>query len=201
MRLESFVLETLGSPYVDKLNFQFGPMRVYPLGYRRDIAGCIRNGRIALRLGSTSGPAGSFAVDTPRGQIHPFVFNSRLIDERSGVLHLKSLSAREQADLRGTIIHESTHALQDWQRISLTPQMSEGPAYLAGAIARRLWGYRDLGPVPNPRVTGHAFALYLADRFLAAPVHSRYIIPANDVQVLVSLVSTGSADRYSFDGI
>lgn len=201
MRLDTFVVETLTSPRIHNLNFQFGTTRVYPSGYQTDIAGCIRNGRIRMGVGTAQAPAGSFATDTPRGQVHPLIFSPRLVEERSGELHLRALSQREEADLRGTIIHECTHALQDWQGVQLEPSLSEGAAYLAGAIARRLWGFQDLGPVPNPRVSGPAFALWLADRFLAAPTHDRYLIPAADVATLRSLVGTGSAHRYTFDGI
>ncbi|MBI4523213.1 MAG: hypothetical protein HY695_05300 [Deltaproteobacteria bacterium] len=209
--LQSFVLETLTSEFVERLNFEFGPMRVYPSGYRNDIAGCIRNGRIRITSDPStisSSPSsvdadGSYAIDTPRGQIHPFFIHPRWTILTGGELYLKDgLSGNESASLRGTIIHEATHALQDWQRAQLDPPTAEGAAYLAGAIARRLWGYRTLGRIENPQASGHAYALTLADRFLAEPNGARrYHIPTDDVATLKSLVSTVHADRYVFNGI
>jgi hypothetical protein len=208
--LRQFVLETLTGPEVDDLNFQYGPMRVYPAGYRRDIARGIRGGSIELTsdasrvYGPGQSPAnGSFVVDTPRGQVHPFFINPEWTFQQGGRLCVRpGLGTQGRADLKGTIIHEATHALQDYQRNALRPQTAEGAAYLAGAIARRRHGYRTAGTIVNPRVSGIAYSLHLADRFLAETNrHQRYLVPGADVAILDSLVSTGSHHRYVFNGI
>ncbi len=199
MLLQDYALDTLTSPNINKLNFKYGPMRVYPLGYQRDIAGCIRNGRITINFDPNYRYAASYEPDAPRGQKHALTVGPDYVENRSGIIQLKSLSVHENALFRGTIIHECTHALQDWQRIHLSPAMSEGVAYVAGAIAKRLWGYNN--HISNPHISAHAYALSLADRFLSAPINSRYIIPENDVQTLSRLVTTGTSSRYIFNGI
>ena len=208
--LKQFVLDTLSGSEVDELNFQYGPTRVYPAGYRRDIARGIRGGSIEL----TSDPSrvyrpgqhaanGSFVVDTPRGQVHPFFIHPDWTFERAGRWYVRaSLGPQGRADLKGTVIHEATHALQDYQRNPLRAQTAEGAAYLAGAITRRQHGYRTASPIVNPRVSGIAYSLHLADRFLGeTDAHRRYLVPAADVSVLDSLVHTGSHHRYDFNGI
>jgi hypothetical protein len=207
--LNEFVLETLTHHHVGRLNFRYGPMRVYPDGYRRDIAGCVRDGLIrpttdaATAHISGAAPAGAFRMETPRGEPHPFFVNPDLFDVRGGTAYLKStLSANELADLRGTIVHEATHALQDWQRVELDPRTAEGAAYLAGAIFRRLCGFRTLGTIVDPLASGTAYSLHLADRFLAeTDPHRRYLIAEEDVTTLNRLVTTARFDRYVYNGI
>jgi hypothetical protein len=209
--LREFVLETLTSSFVNRLNFQFDTMLVYPNGYSGDIAACIRGGSIRL----TSDPAaisshpeqmsadGSFVADTPRGQAHHFFVHSRHTLSRGSELFLRDdIAANELARLRGTIVHEATHALQDFQRRPLDPPTAEGAAYLAGAIMMRQCGYRTPSPIVNPRAGIHAYALTFADRFLAEPnAGRRYVIPPDDVGWLKRLAPTGSAHRYVFEGI
>jgi hypothetical protein len=209
-----FVLETLTSPNVNKLFFQYGRTFVYPEGYRRDIAACIRNRRIEVTsdvervYGRNGAPANaSFVVDTPRGSVHPFFLNPRWTDTVHGRLVIKRLSPHEKADLKGTIIHEATHALQDFQRLDrrgrgrLRPSVAEGAAYLAGAITRRLHGYR-MPPIANPRANFFLYTMDLADRYLAAwRPHRQAVIAQDDVTWVTGHAPTGSHDRYDFNGI
>jgi hypothetical protein len=210
--LKNFVLETLTHAFVGRLNFRYGATRVYPEGYRRDIAHCVRDGLIVLTtdpavLGpdpaSRAVPGGAFIVETQRGHAHPFFIDPANCVLRDGTAYVKdSLGENELANLRGTIVHEATHALQDYQRVAIDPVTSEGAAYLAGAIARRLWGFRTAGPIVNPRASGIAYSLHLADRFLAeTDPNRRYLIASDDVHALNGLVTTGSFDRYVFNGI
>lgn len=165
--IRDFILETLTHSNIDRINYHYGPMRVYPSGYKQDIASCMRNNRIQISTNPTSIgrpspaiqlPEGSFDPTTSQGISHIFFINSRYCESRGDGLYLnQALSPQELASLRGTIIHESTQALQDWQQIQLSPTMAEGVAYLAGAIARRLWG--DSLAVVNPRAGGPAYAL------------------------------------------
>jgi hypothetical protein len=207
--LQSFVLETLRHRHIEVLNFQFGALRVYPSGYSSDIASSVETG--AIRLTSdwadtgASAPLshdGAFAVDTAAGTSHPFFVHSRWTEVASeGLCVRETLSSREQAHLRGVIVHESTHALQDWQRVAPNPRTAEGAAYLAGAITSRLWGFAPIGGVANPRASGLAFAMDLSERFLSSTVGARYVISATDVSTLESLVTIGAPARYLFNGL
>lgn len=210
--LRDFVIETLTDAHIGRLNFRYGATRVWPDGYRLDIAGCVRDGHIrptidpAVLGGDPARraiPAGSYVMETPRGNVHPFFIDPANCDVVGGTAYVKrSLLPGELADLRGTIVHEATHALQDWMRVRLDPRTAEGSAYLAGAITRRLWGYRRGIPIVNPRAGGLAYSLMLADRFLAeTDPHRRYEIAGDDVMELNALVTTGSASRYVFNGI
>lgn len=210
--LRDFVLETLTHAYVGRLNFRYGATRVWPDGYRLDIAGCVRDGLIRPTIDPAALgpdpehraiPAGAFVMETRRGQAHAFFIDPVNCDLVNGTACVKtSLSATEQADLRGTIVHEATHALQDWMRVTLDPRTAEGAAYLAGAIARRLWGYRTASPIVNPHASGIAYSLTLADRFLAeTDPHRRYAVSSDDMMTLNGLVTTGAASRYVFNGI
>lgn len=209
--LREFVLETLTSPFVNRLNFQFDTMLVYPNGYSGDIAACIRGGSIRLTSDASEisttpeqiTAAGSFVVDTPRGQVHPFFVHPRFTTAEESELFLRDdVAGNDRARLRGTIIHEATHALQDYQRQQLDPPTAEGAAYLAGAITMRLWDFRTFGPIVNPNASVHAYSLTVADRFLAEPnAGRRYVIPPDDVRALKRHAPIGSAHRYVFDGI
>ena len=110
------------------------------------------------------------------------------------------------AALRRDVIHEATHALQDWDRYeSLDRYTAEGAAYLAGAITYLQWGggARDFGD----RMAGpHAYALWLA---LQRRDQGRLNSPAEfrvSVDDRVNLASTrgfalGAAERYVYNGI
>jgi hypothetical protein len=208
--LRDFVLETLTHVHVGRLNFRYGATRVWPDGYRGDIAHCVRDGLIRVTtdravLGPDpellDTPGGAFLMDTPRGQPHPMYFDSGSCDIVSGTAYVKrTLSVYEQADLRGCVVHEATHALQDWMRVRIDPCTAEGAAYLAGAITRRLWGYAIV--LANPGVSGLSRSLAVADRFLAeTDPHRRYVIPSADVTWLNARVTTGAASRYVYNGI
>lgn len=207
--LNEFILETLQHHHIARLNFRYGAMLVYPDGYRRDIAHCVRDGLIRPTLDpEVAGihgelPAGAFRMETEPGTPHPFFVNPHFFDIVRGVPQLKTtMTEQELAELRGTIVHESTHALQDYQRRRLDPRTAEGAAYMAGAIFRRLCGYRTFGAIVNPTMSGTSYSLFLADRFLAETDPARrYLIPDEDVATLNRLVTTVRAERYLANGI
>jgi hypothetical protein len=96
------------------------------------------------------------------------------------------------------VVHEATHALQDYQRIRLDPQTSEGAAYLAAWIARLVWGYPRLSGSAASVVTSHSYARRLAARVIDQGI---YVIPVDDVRTLNSLVGTAVASSYVFNGL
>ncbi|MBK9082800.1 MAG: hypothetical protein IPL88_12325 [Rhizobiales bacterium] len=91
-------------------------------------------------------------------------------------------------------------ARQDFQRAQVSPQLAEAAAYLVGAITRRQYGF-NLGAIANPRASGHAYALHLADRMLGQSVAASYLVPDEDARALCALVATGAGERYAFNGI
>ena len=206
--VKSFVLQTLSSPHVDWLNFRFDNTLVYPSGYRNDVARAFESERIRITINyadvSHDPPAGApgaaYAMDTARGQTHYLFFPPALAHRCGRDLCINVLTSFEEANLRRTIIHECTHALQDYQRVRLTPQTAEASAYLAGAITGRRWG--DHHVVANERAGAHAYAFSLADRLLQQGLpHRPWVIPAEDIAWLKAHVLVGRLERYVFNGI
>jgi hypothetical protein len=205
--LLDFVLNTLEDPTLTRdLNYQFETTRVYPSGYR-EIARAVRGGRIFLTTNPSdagfveaAGLDGAFAADTPAGTRHPMFISPRMVVTRGGVLHVRDgQSPYELSGLRGTIVHEATHALQDYQRLgNLNPFTSEGAALLADGIARRTWhDQTKVVDIHRPI----AYALFVADWFLQQTHTARYVIPPEYVLGLKQRATTGAAGRYCFNGI
>lgn len=193
-------IETLRHPNMLMVNFEYGPTRVYPQGYR-SVAKLIQDGHI--RFVVTAGNS-SFEVDTPRGQVHTFNVSDQIAEtDARGEIRIRGRVL--SAGTRGTIVHEATHALQDYQRLSaklgnsFTPRMAEGAAYLAGWIAKLQWGYPRLQPDIDQRWTSHSYARWIAGKVLERQIV--YRIPFDDINMLNRMVRTGSASRYVFDGI
>ena len=201
LKLKTFVINTLTDQRVNQVNFKYGPILVYPSGFRRDVANLVRDGHITL--GASNGANGSYAADARPGQRHEMKVNEQYLarDPRTGDLRVKSnLSVMEKASLCRTIIHESTHALQDYQRNQTGAFMAEGAAYLAGWMAALLWGYPRLRTHGTTRPAhAHTYARGLAGRLLSGQVV--YLVPDVDVRELNARVPTGSASRYVFNGI
>lgn len=213
MRLRDFLIECLTAPQTARLNFRFGPLQVYPTGFSQDVARAISSGVIRLTtdgaaLGMSAAAAASFArqanaaytPDPAPGRRHVLWVNPSLCARGAGEPQLAPMGRIEAAALRGTLMHECTHALQDYQRAQTTPDIAEAAAYLVGAITARQYGYA-LGAIANPRASGRAYALSLADRMLGAGVQHSYVVAADDVRALRALVATGSSERYLFNGL
>lgn len=206
--VKSFVLQTLRSPHVEWLNFSFDNTRVYPTGYRNDVARAFESERIRITTNyadvshdpAATAPEAAYVMETAPGQMH-YLFLSPALTFRCGPdLCVIPLSSLEEANLRRTIIHECTHALQDYQRVTLTPQTAEASAYLAGAITGRRWGDHHI--VANERAGAHAYAFSLADRLLQQGLpHRPWAIPAEDIAWLKNHVLVGRLERYVFNGI
>jgi hypothetical protein len=166
---------------------------VYPDGYRRDVAQLVQDGHI--RFSITAGA--HYTVDSRPGEPHTMALPSDDFDTdpRTGELTVRGTPG---SALRGTVIHEATHALQDFQRHHSDPETAEGAAYLAGWMASILWGFPPMPPGPIP-ATGHAHARRLAERVLQREI--LYLIPPAEVTALNGYVRTGSPHRYVFNGI
>ena len=193
MTATQFVLETLTHRKIERVNFRYGPIRVYPAGYNRDVAKLVRDGHIQF----TTQAGAHYTADHRPGERHTMALPAQDFKHHlaEGTLTVRGTPSPL---LRGTVVHEATHALQDYQRNHTDPAMSEGAAYLAGWITNLLWGYPELATAPD-RPTGHSCARELAGRFVHG--HVGYVIPDADVQTLNGLVAIGSPHRYVFNGI
>lgn len=196
------VVETLTDRRMQALNFGYGPIRVYPHGYT-EVANLVRDGHI--RFNYVGGGDNSFAPDAPAGEPHTWNVSRDLgePDGRGGVQvrNVVGISGR------GTIVHEATHALQDFQRLNapdrlgsgFTAEMAEGAGHIAGWIARFQWGWP--APQSNERTYGTiAFAKQIAAALLDGRIV--YQVPDGLYRQLNSYAanSIGSRDRYSFHG-
>lgn len=193
MTAKQFVLETLQHSRVARINFKYGSILVYPTGYSRDVANLVQDEHIQF----TTAPGAHYTVDSQPGVRHQMALPAQDFqqDPNTRVLNVRG---NPGPLLRGTIIHEATHALQDYQRHQTDASTAEGAAYLAGWITSLLWGYPELPSNAQP-TTGHAYARQLAGRFIHGQIG--YLIPDAEVRALNALVSTGSASRYVFNGI
>lgn len=202
MTVKQFVIDTLRHNNISRIDFRYGPILVYPAGYSRDVVQLVEAGHIQF----DTSPGAHYTVDTRPGEPHRMALPAEHVEQNSdarnrnaGMLSVKAnLGQLGGARFRMTIIHEATHALQDYQRNQTDARTAEGAAYLAGWIASLLWGYPRL-PSDAVPTTGHAYARRLAGHRLDGQI--AYVIPDTQVRRLNALVATGSASRYVFNGI
>ena len=200
MTVKEFVIDTLKHGNIGRINFRYGPILIYPDGYSRDVAKLVQDGHILF----DTNEGAHYTVDTRPGEPHHMALPAEHIDatvptRNAGQLQVHSNLGRiGGARFRMTVVHESTHALQDYQRTQTEPEMAEGAAYLAGWIACLLWNHPRLEPGVTPN-TAHAYARQLAGDFLDNRIG--YLIPENAVARLNGIVLTGAASRYVFNGI
>lgn len=187
--LKDFAIDTLMHSNMRKVNFQYGGLRVYPSGFAT-IASAIRNGHIRL-IGANLSSGADYDPSTRPGRQHTIRVDTSFVTP-GGSSSLLSLSAKSERLLRMAIVHECTHALQDYQRVTATPELAEGAAYVAGWIAAIQWGYTF---VPTG---GHqAIARNLARQIIAGSYNVRPIL----VHSLGLNVPTARASYYVFNGI
>lgn len=214
--LTNFVLDTLTNTLIQSVHFRYGSFCVTPDGYRRDVADLVRDGRIRFtvdpaQVGMTAEQAsqtdGAFVVDTEPGQTHPLFIHPRYCEVHGGTIYVKDNLGLDHPRLRGTVVHEATHVLQDMQRAHLNPFQAEGAGYVAGAITARKWGLAlpPPGQIADPEfyvgpLDGTGVALWIADRILDE-VGPHCSIPAREMGLLERKVGTGSPNRYAFNGI
>ena len=192
--LKKRALETLRDANISRINFQYGRLRVYPRGYA-EIADLIDADHIVY---APSLAGNSYDPTTAQGQRHVINVQSSLGRMEAGTLMAVTPFT---ADNRATIVHEATHALQDYQRMSqrggapILPRQFEGAAYLAGAMAALLWGF-DSAPTPVP--ASKVIALDIARQVLNGT--AGYVIDDESMRRLDRAVLTGSAHMYDMNG-
>ena len=158
-------------PAITAINFQFAKHKVYPSGYRTDIADLVASGKIGIKrrfsdIGMTDTGA-SYMPDADHFSI------PRGFDITQDVPKL-------------LFVHEATHALMDWQKVGTIPTAdSEAIAYLAKAIFVRTKGWAPLAgragaPPPPLRVEAY--------RVAGIVVGGAYAVPAGDIAALVTAV-------------
>ena len=197
------VVETLRDRRLQAINFGYKQSFVYATGYA-DVANLVRDGHI--RFEYSGGGDNAFAPDTPLGTPHVWYVN-RDLAEPDGQGHLR-IRGRLGSGGRGTIVHEATHALQDYQRLhaedrlgrsGFSAESAEGAAHIAGWMARLLWGW----PRPGPNDGTHgtiAYARSIAAQLLDGTIGP--IIPESMASTLNGYASQsiGSRHRYVFLG-
>jgi hypothetical protein len=120
MTLEADVVRVLNDPALLAINFRAGATRVYGSGYRR-IATAIEHGHIHVE-----------PDDGPRGRAHyAYTDEGRWqADHLYLPPHYDFVSPTSLA----LIVHEATHALQDYHRVAMGVIESECAAYVAQAF-------------------------------------------------------------------
>jgi len=203
MTVKEFVISILTHSNIQRVNFRYDTIRIYPDGYSRDVKKLVEDGHILFD--TTEGA--HYTVDARPGEPHRMALPAEHIDvpvsspaaRDAGRLNVReNLGQLGGARFRMTIVHEATHALQDYQRHQSDPQTAEGAAYLAGWITALLWNYPRLEPGASAN-SGHAYARRLAAKVLDGEVG--YVIPAAEVSRLNDRVAIGGERRYVFNGI
>jgi hypothetical protein len=150
-------------PAIDRLNFGIagGAFRVYPAGYRTDVAEVIRRGHVKIM---PLGPTKTFRV---------FYENPNMFFETGFTIK----DWRDQA----YFVHECTHVLLDWQRLGLHwAKENEAVAFLAEATYLKANGRAPLSPVGVRLV---------AEKIAAKIVTGTYWISRTELDSLVSEVA------------
>lgn len=181
--IRDFAIDTLRHRNIDRINFRFGTQHIYPRGYR-ELIRAITSGRIRIMAVAFSGGnrGAEYSASTEPGRTHTLSVSSRYISmDREGTL--RRLSSAEQGMLRMAIVHEMTHALQDYNRSRLSPQTSEASAYVAGWIAAILWRYEGTDTMEDHQRFARGIAqqvlsgIYEVDRLFTSQLEA--IVPFN----------------------
>jgi hypothetical protein len=158
-------------PAIGAINFQFSTYKVYPGGYRTDIADLVANGKIKInRRFSDIGMADTGASYMPDSDHFSISHGFDIAKDVPKLL----------------FVHEATHALLDWQKVGTIPTTdSEAVAYLAEAIFVHTKGWKALGGVggtPPPRLRVEAY------RVAGVVVGGAYTVPPGDAAALIAAV-------------
>lgn len=221
--IEEAVVSILRNPRLRGVNFSYGPLRVYPQGYAA-IANAIENG--SIRIEQADGNA-SFRANPEDGATEVMSLGSEIAVQgsRGRLVCVRNLATTGHA----TIVHEATHALQDFQQISARnagfrgiseqsdrARMAEGAAYVAGWMAAYFFGHADLQDDVAARcqsimdnrgaetretrtLPSHAFARWIAEQLIAR--NFVYQVPQLAVSALNRRVLIGTPENYEFEGL
>ncbi|MDB5372058.1 MAG: hypothetical protein JWP04_700 [Belnapia sp.] len=165
-------------PGFGRINFKYLTYQVYPQGYAKDVAGCVAAGRIRInRRFSDLGFAGTGAA---------YIMDSDQYSLSKGFDLTKPAA-------QILIVHESTHALQDFQNLGKIPVPdAEAIAYVAEAIFALAIGRP---PLVDP-ATGAPHPIRVAAANAAAAV----MAGAYEVgQAMVAAVRTAVAHSGHYD--
>lgn len=163
------------APAFRKINFQFMTYLIYPEGYTRDVAGCVDSGQIEInRRFSDVGMTGTGASYFPVSDSYSISKGFDLSRPTGQIL----------------IAHESTHALQDFQKLGKVPVPdAEAIAYVAEAIFSLASGY----PILLDPATGMPDPIRVAAANAAASVLAgNYTISQGLIGAVRSAVSSSS---------
>lgn len=196
------VIDTLTDRRLEAINFGYRGSFVYQSGFR-DVANLVRDGHIQF-VYSGSGD-NSFAPASPSGSPHIWSVNRDIADVGSDDRIL--IRGVLGSGGRGTIVHEATHALQDYQRLNAPDRLgsgfsaehAEGAAHIAGWMARMLWGW------PRPQQGDSTHGTIACARRIAADLLDGTIDPIitpGQAAILDGYAahSIGSRHRYAFHG-
>ena len=128
-----FIALLTTDPDVRKINFKFLTYKIYPEGYFRDVASCIKSGSIKINRRFSD-----LGFGDTGGSYFP-------ANDKYSISKAFDLTKMSNKIL---LMHESTHALQDYQRLGKIKRAEgEAVAYVAEAIYGQAKG---LAPLSDP---------------------------------------------------
>jgi hypothetical protein len=168
-----------GNAAINRINFAYDTLKVYPSAYTKDVADAIASGAIKVRMKGAGGPAAGASYDTNYDSL-----------ELSPTFSITS--SRDQA----FIVHECTHAHLDIQHMGWhSAHADEAVAYLAEAIF--------LEASTQPPLGSEAIRI-VAHRIAKTVLGGLYLIPAADCTALTAEVAKdphyASTTKYNSNG-
>ncbi len=168
-----FVKFLTTDPDIAKINFKFLSYTVYPTGYSGDIANCINAGHIGITRRFSD-----LGYDDTGGSYIPG-------DNKYSLSRSFDLT---KVFYQIILVHESTHALQDYQRLgSVSRAEAEAVAYVAEAVYVQAKGY---SPIKDPKTHLPDPIRAAADTVATAILGGSYLVPPHLAAVVTSAVKT-----------
>lgn len=172
------VAAILRGPSIARMNFHCGPTRVYPHGYDV-IAHDLLTGRLRV-------------MEAPvRGETRTTAYYSyhRSDDWAANTFYLPATLNASRLSHRALIVHEATHALQDYHRVPLRVDDAECAAYLAQTLYFRLEGqsFAAYSREARGHADANADALLMMLEAVALrldTVRGTYEVPARDYETI-----------------
>ncbi len=176
-------------PNISKINFKFLAYKIYPAGYARDVAGCIKSGKIRINRRFSDWGRGDTGGSYMPGD-----------DKYS----LSAAFDLKQVYYQIILVHESTHAVQDYQKLGMVKRSeAEAVAYVAEAVYVQAKG---LAPIKDPATHRPDPIRVAADNVATAILGGQYEVNANLAATVTAAIARsthyGSAPPFlNFDGI